>query len=61
MSKAKTDAAEIKHTGISRVLVAYLKERLETCKDGLIIANEDSILHLQGRARELTELIQFFE
>lgn len=61
MSNAKASAAEIKHSGISRVLVAYLKEELELRKTAVISAKDiDTLRQLQGRAQELTELITFF-
>lgn len=61
MSDAKTRAAEIKHSGLSRVLVAYLQEELEIRKSAVISAKDiDTLRQLQGRAQELTELITFF-
>lgn len=54
-------AAEIKHTGVSRVLVAYLEAELETHKNSLIVVKDSDILRqLQGRAQQLNELIKFF-
>lgn len=62
MSKAKDNAAEIKHTGTSRVLVAYLEEELQEKLTSLIIVKDLASVHqLQGRAQQLRELINFFK
>lgn len=61
MSKARENAAEIKHTGMARVLVAFFDERYDATVKNLVQAKEpDLIKQLQGRAHELTELIAFF-
>lgn len=61
MSKARDSAAEIKHTGMARVLVAFFEERYNSNMKQLVQAKEpDLIKQLQGRAHELTELIAFF-
>jgi hypothetical protein len=58
---AKTKAAEIKNTGLARILVAYLVEKLQDTTNALIITKDnDSLRQLQGRAQELNDLIKFF-
>lgn len=61
MSSVSEKAAEIKHTGIARVLTAFLEERLEERTKQLItIKDSESLRQLQGRAQELNELIKYF-
>jgi hypothetical protein len=61
-TKAEDDFAEVKHAGVSRVLLAYFKQRQEAHIKSLIITKEDSELRiLQGRAREISDLIKLLE
>ena len=61
MSDIQNKAAEIKNTGIARVLVEFLESRLDNTKTALISVNITDAQKLQGRAMELTELIKFFK
>jgi hypothetical protein len=62
VSAVSDKAAEIKNTGISRVLVEFLEEKLDKYKSALVITNDTvTIYKLQGRAAELMELINKFK
>jgi hypothetical protein len=61
VSDIQTKAAEIKNTGIARVLVDYLELKLNNTKTALISVDIKDAQKLQGRAVELTELIKFFK
>jgi hypothetical protein len=61
MSELLLKAAEIKNTGVARILVDYLSKRLEDTKTALISVNIENAQKLQGRAAELTDLIKFFK
>jgi hypothetical protein len=62
LTKAEIDFGEVKHAGISRVLIAYFEERLEKHKEALVIANSiDLIKQFQGRAQELSDLLKLLK
>jgi hypothetical protein len=52
-------AAELKYTPSGRVFVEYLKFELDIVKTKLILARNEMIPQLQGRAQQLTDLIKF--
>lgn len=60
-SDIKRRAAEIKHTALSRVLVAYLQElRADVATQLVITKDVIALRQLQGRAQMLDEEIIFF-
>jgi len=62
VSAISDKAAEIKNTGVARVLVDYFEEKLETYKTTLVVTNDPTMIYkLQGRASELMELINKFK
>lgn len=62
MSTIVDKSAEIKYTGVARVLVEYLEYKKNAVLNQMLEVREvDTLRQLQGRAHELTDLIQHFK
>lgn len=54
----RTACARLKHMREFEIIMAYLGERLESTKQALVTLNTTDFPKFQGRAQELTEVIE---